>query len=638
MIKQLLLMGVVFSIACLFSLLLTPCVRYWMKRFNIVDMPDARRVNTTPIPRSGGLAIVIAFFITASLAVCCAPFFHYEAVLTPAWMAFAGCSLVLVAVGFWDDCKGLPALFRLMVQIGVASIMYSAGVAFHLPSAWGEWTACTWVTLPLTIAWFIGLINAFNLIDGLDGLASGLAIIASLGMLGVSFYTGANFNALHPLMLPIFIGSILGFLRYNYNPASIFMGDSGSLFIGFSLATFALLLGRADAFVVSFGLPVLCLGIPMTDTFLAILRRTLRYVLYRKEGKKDGVMTADRNHVHHRLLSFARGNQRRAVLGLYGLAVALVVLGFISIVIKESKASIFLIGFAAFAYVIVRFMTEIELWDAGRLLSKPGSRMGRRTLAIPLYILADLVVMASAHLGLYFVLNPMLPTFTTGQHFNIFLIYVVPVALLLVFTQAYHRIWGRSTRKDSLMLVMAVFVGSLLSHIVISFVRPDWAHPLIRFHLLWALIVPLPMLGVRLLKSAFLQFLATAENRLLKKRSLHDTSIERILFYGAGINLRAYVTLYELNVTRNHAAMLGALDDNPGVRGRVFRDLPILGPLEYLEDKQHFERLKPTKILISTAAMRPERLEEIKAFCKAKGLKLTQFEQFEQQLYSPTEK
>lgn len=635
MIKQLLLMGAIFLIASCFSLMLTPLIRYWMKHFNIVDVPNARRVNTKPIPRSGGLAIVLAFFITAILALFLAPLFHYNIALTPPLKAFTGGAFVLVAIGFWDDCKGLPALFRLIVQIIVACTMYYAGVVFHLPSAWGEWTASQWITLPLTIAWFIGLINAFNLIDGLDGLASGLAIIASLGMLGVSFYTGANFNALNPLVLPLFIGSILGFLRYNYNPASIFMGDSGSLFIGFSLATFALLLGRADAFVVSFGLPILCLGVPMIDTLLAILRRTIRYILYRKEGKKDGVMTADRNHVHHRLLSLARGNQRRAVMGLYGLAVALVILGFISIAIKESKASVFLIGFAAFAYVIVRFMTEIELWDAGRLLSKPGSRIGRRTLAIPTYIVADLIIMASAHLGLYFLLGPMLPTFTTGQHFNIFLIYVVPVAILLVLTQAYHRIWGRSTRKDSLVLVMAIFGGSLLSHVIISFARPDWAHQLIRFHLLWTLILPLPMLGLRLFKSAFLQFLSTSENRLLKKRSLQDSSIERILFYGAGINLRAYITLYELNVTRNHTAMLGALDDNPGVRGRVFRDLPILGPLEYLENEQNFNRLKPTKILISTATMRPERLEEIKVFCQKKGLKLTHFEQFETLLYAP---
>lgn len=635
MIEQLLCMFGAGVLACVFSLFFTPLVRRWMTAWGVVDMPNARRVNTAPIPRSGGLAIVGAFFATVGVAVLFEPFFDYNLIFKPVYQAFLVCALVLVCVGFWDDCKGLPALFRLLVQVAVAYTMYEVGVRFHLPSAWGEWTRSTWVVLPLTLGWYVGLINAFNLIDGLDGLSSGLAIIASLGMIGVTFYTTGASQGLHPLLLPIFIGSILGFLRYNYNPASIFMGDAGSLFIGFSLATAALLLGRADAFVVSFGLPVLCLGVPMIDTLLAILRRTLRYMLYRKEGKTHGVMTADRHHVHHRLLSFTRGNQRRAVMGLYGLAVALVLLGFISMTIKESAASIFLVGFAAFAYVIVRFMTEIELWDAGRLLSKPGARFGRRTLTVPAYIVADLVIMAAAHLGLYFVLGPMLPTFTTGQHFNIFLIYVVPVALLLVVTQAYHRIWGRSTRKDSILLVLAIFFGSVLSHIVISIGKPEWARQLLRFHFLWALILPLPMLGIRLLKSGFLQFLATSENRLLKKRSLSDPSIERVLFYGAGINLRAYITLYELNVTRNSIAMLGALDDNPGLRGRVFRDLPILGPLEYLENPEHFEALKVTKIIVTTAAMRPRRLKEIQRFCKAHGLQLTQFEQLETALYTP---
>jgi hypothetical protein len=373
----------------------------------------------------------------------------------------------------------------------------------------------------------------------------------------------------------------------------------------------------------------------MIDVFLAVLRRTLRYILYRNEGKKDGVMTADRDHVHHRFLSLVRGNQRRAVLGLYGLAVALVLLGFLSITLRESKASVFLIGFAAFAYVIVRFMTEIELWDAGRLLSKPGSRIGKRTLTVPLYMTLDLVLMFSAYIGLYILLNPMFPTFTKGQHLNICLIYIVPVILFLVLVQAYHRIWGRSMQKDSFMIVLAIFGGSLVSHIVISFGRPDWSRQLVRFHLLWTLILPLPMIGIRLFKSVFLQFLSTSENRLLKRRSLQDPSIERVLFYGAGINLSAYITLFDLNVTRNNAAMLGALDDNLGLCGRVFRDLPILGPLEYLEDKENFEKLKVSMIIVTTAAMRPDRLAEIQAFCTKKGVKLVRFEQFETALYTP---
>lgn len=636
MIKLLTMMAATFGTALLFSLLLTPIVRRWMIAFKIVDQPNARRVNTRPIPRSGGLAIVGACFATWFLAYLFSDALGLGIDLTPTYQAFLGASFLLVCVGFWDDCKGLSPIFRLLTQLLVAGVMYHVGVVFHLPSAWGAWTTSPMVTLPLTLLWYVGIINAFNLIDGLDGLASGLAMIASLGMIGVTFYMDCDFHGLHPIMLPILIGAVLGFFKYNYHPASIFMGDSGSLFIGFSLATFVLLLERADAFLVSFGLPILCLGVPMIDVFLAILRRTLRYMLYRKEGKKEGVMTADRDHVHHRLLSFARGNQRRAVLGLYGLAVALVLLGFLSIALRESKASVFLIGFAAFAYVIVRFMTEIELWDAGRLLSKPGARLGRRSFAIPLYIAADLFMMAATYGGIYALLKPMLPTFTTGQHFNILLIYAVPVALCLVFVQAYHRIWGRSTHKDSMLIVLAVFVGSLISHIIITFARPDAAHQLVRFHLLWMLFLPLPMIGIRLLKSAFLQFLSMAENRLLKRRSLQDSSIERILFYGAGINLSAYITLFDLNVTQNRAAMLGALDDNPGLRGRLFRDLPILGPLEELENEALLQSLKVTTILVTTAAMRPERLKAIQCFCEKKGIKLARFEQSERLLYAPS--
>jgi FlaA1/EpsC-like NDP-sugar epimerase len=144
------------------------------------------------------------------------------------------------------------------------------------------------------------------------------------------------------------------------------------------------------------------------------------------------------------------------------------------------------------------------------------------------------------------------------------------------------------------------------------------------------------MIEIRLLKSAFLQFLSMAENRLLKRRSLQDSSIERILFYGAGINLSAYITLFDLNVTQNRAAMLGALDDNPGLRGRLFRDLPILGPLEELENEALLQSLKVTTILVTTAAMRPERLKAIQRFCEKKGIKLARFEQSERLLYAPS--
>ena len=163
------------------------------------------------------------------------------------------------------------------------------------------------------------------------------------------------------------------------------------------------------------------------------------------------------------------------------------------------------------------------------------------------------------------------------------------------------------------MLIAAVAVGSLFSHLIIAYLVPELAARFRSAHILWAAFLPMPLLMMRLAKPAFLQWLAASENARLRRRSLTDPSIPRILFYGAGVNLRAYITLFETNVTRNNVALIGILDDNPGLRGRIFRDLPILGPLETLTPER-LAQLKPTRIIVTTPAIGPERLAVIQAF------------------------
>lgn len=623
MLKSLVIPFLLLAMACAFSLVLTPLVRTLMTRLGAVDQPDARRVNRVPIARGGGLAVILSFFLTFGVAALLwpsvlvpSPFYP----LIPWFIAGAG---VLLVAGLIDDLRGLSPLLKLSAQILAAALLCYGGARLMLPASWGAWTASPWVYAPLTLIWYVGIINAFNLIDGLDGLSSGLAIIATVGLAGVLFVVAPGSM---PVACFILVGTLLGFLRYNYHPATIFMGDTGSLFLGLLLATLTLVTRREDAFVLTMGFSLLCIGMPLIDTVLAILRRTLRYILRRVEGdaSEGGIMVADRSHVHHRLLNWARGNQRLAVWGLYGLALALVALGFLSICMRMSQATVFLIGFFAFATVIIRAMTDVELWDAGKLITRPGARNGSRLLTVPCYVIADLFSMIAVFGLLIWMGQDRLPKFTGVQWLNLFLWYAVPVSVALVCVRAYTRIWGRSTRKDEMMLVLAIGMGSLVSHLLVCYVLPGVAPRALKFHLLWTLLLPLPIVHIRLLKTVFVQWLTASENQRLRKQSLEDASIERVIFYGAGMNLRAYITLCEANVTRNHAALLGVLDDNPGLRGRIFRDLPILGPLEVFEDEALFQRLRPTKMLITTPAIREERLVEIRDFCRTHGLKLAQ--------------
>ena len=603
------------------SLVLTPLARWAMRRLGAVDQPDARRVNRRPIPRGGGLAVVAACYAALGLGVWLWPTLLASSPFWGVLPAFTVAAAILVGVGVVDDCRGVPPLLKLAAQIAAAAILCWAGARLTLPLSWGAWGHSPWVYVPLTLAWYIGVVNAFNLIDGLDGLSSGLAVIATVGMVGAAFFVD---QTIAPAFSVIFVCALLGFLRYNYNPATVFLGDSGSLFVGLTLATLALVSRRGDAFLVSIVVPVLCIGVPLIDTSLAILRRTLRAILRRVDpadttsaggAHSAAVMTADRDHIHHRFLSLARGDQRRAVWGLYGLAIALLAVGFLALALREAKATVFIIGFGAFATVVVRAMTNVELWDAGRLLARPGARCGKRSVTVILYLLGDLVCMAALYLTLLFLLFGLDLPYAWPVLVNLFLAYTVPVALCLVAARAYTRIWGRSTRKDSFYVVAAVAVGSLVSHLVLAYAVPVLAQDLRLCHILWAALLPVPLLLMRLAKPAFLQWLAASENARLRHRSLTDPAIPRVLFYGAGVNLRAYITLFETNVTRNNVALIGVLDDNPGLRGRIFRDLPILGPLECLTPER-LQRLCPTRIIVTTPAIGPERLADIRAFCK----------------------
>ena len=253
----------------------------------------------------------------------------------------------------------------------------------------------------MTTFWIVGAVNAFNLIDGLDGLASGLALIATLGMAGSLFMLDTPTSALYYFA---FAGGLVGFLRYNYNPASVFLGDSGSMFIGFTIAVLPLVSQAANSFLVSVGVPLLAMGVPIFDTALAILRRSIRSLLHTRDNAEKGngkVMTADSDHIHHRILRATGFNQRRAAWILYTIAAFFVVTGLVGMALRSRAGGLWLFAVAVASVVVFKDMSRIELFDAGRLLNSVvrdrGTRNRRRLarLNVPLHIMADLLALIS---------------------------------------------------------------------------------------------------------------------------------------------------------------------------------------------------------------------------------------------------
>jgi len=306
----------VFFIAAFMSLIATPIAKILAVKIGAIDVPkDDRRVHRIPVPRLGGLAIYLGFVISVVVSV-------------PLDRMILGMLIggtLIVVMGIVDDIKPLPAKVKLAGQIICALILVIFGMRigkFTIPFTGGELLYVGIFSIPITIFWVVGITNTLNLIDGLDGLAAGVAIIAALSLSYVAHVhipeTGP-IGTITVLMTLAIAGSAMGFLPYNFNPAKIFMGDTGSLFLGYMLSAISIYGFIKGATALATVVPVLALGLPIFDTTFAILRRAVN-------GKP--IMEPDKGHLHHRLLSTGLGQKRTvlilyAVSGIFGISAAL---------------------------------------------------------------------------------------------------------------------------------------------------------------------------------------------------------------------------------------------------------------------------------------------------------------------------
>jgi UDP-GlcNAc:undecaprenyl-phosphate GlcNAc-1-phosphate transferase len=306
----------VLAAAALASLFITPLVVRAASRWELYDIPaDARRVHTSPIPRLGGVAVFVAMAAGLLLARLGGGWLDLSAAQGRFFVGILLGGCVVFAAGLWDDVRGLSPLAKLAAQCAAAALVFSFGFRIEVLSIGlgSEAQLGAWA-LPLTVFWIVGVTNAFNLIDGLDGLATGIAIVALATTLAVALALG---NLEVAIVCVALLGALIGFLRYNFNPARIFLGDSGSLFVGFMLAVLSVHGSLKSTTAVLAIVPLLALAIPLLDTLLAIVRRWLR---------GTPLSGADARHIHHRLVAIGL-THRHAVIVLYLVAMALAMLG-----------------------------------------------------------------------------------------------------------------------------------------------------------------------------------------------------------------------------------------------------------------------------------------------------------------------
>jgi len=570
------------------ALMLTPLVRALARRWGFVAKPKTDRWHKNPTAMMGGVAI---WLVVAGTYLVLVP--H-----TPQRWVVVGAASFLFLVGLVDDWLHIKPYQKLIGQVIGAAIVVNYGLA--LP-----WTRSLPVNMVITIFWLIGITNAINLLDNMDGLATGVAAIASC-FLTVNFVS-VNQPA-EAVMMAVFMAALLGFLVYNSHPASIFMGDSGSMFIGFFLASAALVNvsgGRSRSLASVLAVPILVLFIPIFDTtFVTILRK-----LSGRAASQGG-----RDHTSHRLVALGM-SERRAVLMLYGLAA---LSGFLATTVRQLKFDVSLALIAGFTLVLTLlgvYLAGVKGYDEEEQVRAARDKPLFAFLVDLSYkrrifeVLLDVFLIVLSYWSAYAI---KFEPFSDSPAWKLFLrtlpvLVVVRLAAFLFFG-VYRGLWRYTGMDDLVVFAKAVAGGSLVSMLIILFKFRFQGFSRAVF-VIDALVMLMLLAGSRV---AFRFF----------RRVLPATSRgkgRRVLIYGAGdageLLLRELLNNRELSY-----APVGFMDDDPKKQGKVIHGLSVFGGNGLLSNIVSDHQIE--QLLISTPRISEARLAEIARECEASNIEL----------------
>jgi UDP-N-acetylmuramyl pentapeptide phosphotransferase/UDP-N-acetylglucosamine-1-phosphate transferase len=590
----------VFLTALVATYLLTPLVRSLAVQFGVVDLPNERRPHKYPTARGGGLAVVLGFYAACLFALnfpgtsWTGNFDRYW------WLSFVPGSLILLVVGLVDDIRGMVAWQKLIGQIAAALFISLSGT--HFGKFFG-YELPPFLDGALVVIWIVAVINAYNLIDGLDGLASGLAIISATGLCGILLLGHVPGVA---LVLVALMGACLAFLRYNFHPATIFLGDTGSMFIGFVLGVVSLQTFTKDTFFLSMTIPLLVLGVPIYDALLAIWRRSVRRFLLGGEtgGKRVGIMQPDVEHLHHRLLKSGLSTRRAATV-LFILNAAFVVFGLLLTTFQSREAGIVLLVLLACVYVLLRHMAVIELRETGRVLLTGLKRPAHSLIKALAYPVWDMFCLTGALAVAMRMFEPPVEAFWHGWFMDL-PIWVTPTFSLLAISRAYVTVWTRARVLDVLMLLFTLQAGLFLSVAIALIIDPADA-------LKWLLrAVVITALGHAAILASRVFYRCVEETVLfLKSGSTIHPEMERLVLYGAGGRCQLFLKEYGFNnsASSDGRLIVGLVDDEPTLHAKWVYGHMVLGGLSDLPKIIPHHRI--TGIII-TAGLNPKSMSDVR--------------------------
>ncbi len=612
-------------LALLLSLLLTAlCIKY-LPRFGLVDMPGERRIHRTPKPRGGGLAIIASFFVIFM-------FYAHNSGVNAIWEYFfqlLPAAVFLGCIGLLDDRFSLSGRTKLLGQVIAALLVWVFGLR---PEVLCGIQLNEVVSLAFTVFWIVGFINAFNLIDGMDGLAAGLAVIGGLGMAGWSVYTGNIYNA---VIIMIFVGSCCGFLRYNFSPARIFMGDTGSMFLGLFFSTISLNGVGKIATAVSLLVPLLAAGVPFFDVMLAFLRRSLRK-LYPNPRHACGIMTADKEHLHHRLLSRCneedeQKKQRHVALIIYIMAVIFSVGGFLLLLLIQTMPTVGTISLLTLVFLLVRKFATVEMADIAGIM-RHGVRKPRRAflflLAIPFWDALSLGVSYLLSLMLMNRLFKMVNNYILTVSLSSIAVMVLPTLLLFVISGVYRMYFLRTSGRNVQLVIENTVAGCFLS-VVMQYLLFYWrsSHPYCFAEpVLFTLLSLSFVVGGRL----FFWYMGSyiVGHALITCRGNAERP-KLTLVVGSGLMCRFYLEYIYSGTEDVPVVIVGIIDDDPILRNLNLYGYRVLGgsaDIEQLYRKHRFER-----VVITSAHYPKNKLLKLENFCEKNNIVLSRVN-FEQKI------
>ena len=569
----------VFLAGLLAALVLTPLWRRLAPGWGFLDRPGERKVHRAPVPRGGGLAVFIGFH-AACAVVFLFPWKPFSGQLSIAWwFRFLPLSAGVVGLGLLDDRFDLRPLAKLTGQIALAVAAYALG--FRLQNLFG-FVLPGWVDAAATVFWFVALMNAFNLIDGVDGLATGIATIAATGI-GLSLvFRGAPGDV---LLFLGFAGAGLGFLRYNFYPASVFLGDAGSLFLGFALAALSISTNSKASFMAGLGVPMLAVGVPLFDVLLAVWRRSMRRILSRGSGAEGGggIESADADHLHHRLLRKGFGQGQVAGF-LYAATLGLVIVGLLASAFRDSALGILVLAFLLAAYTVVRHLAGIELRESGQVVLQGLARPVRRNQTLLFYLVGDVVILNLVLLAGHALLDlqdgvldvSLKQAWLHSAPMDLF----IPFAVLLLF-RSYSRVWYLARVSEYASTGLAVALGYAVAcglHLLLARSRGEVLSLVLYYLLLAGLAAPAVVLS-----RAALRVVQDLLDWRTRGPGPDGVAPARALVCGAGYRVTLFLRQISFRAAdRRPVEVVGLVSDDAAIIGHAVHGIRVLGTLREL--------------------------------------------------------